>query len=359
MLRECNLTATFRSAAVICVILFFAVAVITQTVKSSPSPTPHPKIHRWFDIETLVLSTRYRLIENAAGSTAGNAQQWQFIGRGRFKLDSRGKYSVVAGLETGNSFTGGWNNTGFGTGSPQTNIYLKHLYFNANPVKPIETEIGGIGFNNGENTEITGFDNDAYLTGERVRIKAPNRLWFDEISLTNGYIGDLNRPSVFRRLRHLDRSNYRQLLVRKRLDSRVSFSADYTFDEGAQSLRQAVHVNIPKRNFVDSVLFENYERIDPQPGYGFAISAARHVTRKFDINGGFAKISHAMFNSDRFPRGDRLFVIAGYKPIGELSISPVIITAVGPLLTTSVPRTRFELIVSYNILTALHHYKIF
>jgi hypothetical protein len=66
-----------------------------------------------------------------------------------------------------------------------------------------------------------------------------------------------------------------------------------------------------------------------------------------------------MLNADRFPRGTRLFVGGTYKITRELSINPIIIQGVGPLPTSSIPRTRFDLILSYNILEGLHHYHIF
>jgi hypothetical protein len=330
-----------------------------QTAVASPTPLPHKEIHRWFDIEGLTISTRYRFTDTANGTTVANQQQWQLNGRGRFKFDAKGKYSVVVGIESGNALTGGWNNLGPGTGDLQTNVFVKQLYFDAKPVKPIEIQFGGIGFNNGENTEITGYDNDAYLTGERIIIRHPKQLWFDEISLTNGYVGDVNKPSIFRRLKHLDKSNYHQILVRKRVNGRVSFSADYTFESGIDRLRQAVKLNTPEVKIIDSALFEDYQQLDPLAGYGFAISFDKRIGPKFNLVGGFSKISHTMFNGDRFPVGERLFLSAVYKLTRELNINPVIIRAVGPLATPGTHRTRFELIASYNVLEALRHYHLF
>ena len=61
---------------------------------------------------------------------------------------------------------------------------LKLLYLDAKPVKSFEFQIGGIAVNQGENTEATGYDNDVYITGERVLIRRPKKLYFDKISLT-------------------------------------------------------------------------------------------------------------------------------------------------------------------------------
>jgi hypothetical protein len=291
--------------------------------------------------------------------TLANQDQWQLAGRGRFKFDKKGRYSVVGVIETGNAINGGWNNTGWGTGDLQSNVYLKQLYFDAKPAKWLEIQFGGLGFNNGENAEITGYDNDAYLMGERVQIRNTKKFWFDEISITNGFFGDINRPNVFRRFHRLDRSNYHQFLVRKKLNSRVSFSADYTFESGTDTLRQAAKANVKELKFVDSLLFENYQRLDPSAGYGFAITGDKRIDPKFIITGGFAKISHTMINGDRYPRGERVFFGAVYKIIPELSVNPIIIQGVGPLAAASTHRTRFELVVTYNVLEALRRHHIY
>ncbi|MEP6705548.1 MAG: hypothetical protein ABJB34_12145 [Acidobacteriota bacterium] len=326
----------------------------------SPSPTPiaHKKIKRWFELEALTAATRYRYLESNAGQSA-SAQQYQVFARGRFKFDSKGKYSLVGTIATGNNIVGGWNNTGWGTGDLQVDFYVKQLYFEAKPIKPLAIQFGGIAPNNGENTEITGYDNDVYLMGERVRVQDPKKFYFDEISATNGFIGDPRRPNVFRRFKRLGESNYHQILVRKTINKRVSFSADYTFESGIDTLRQAVKVNAPELKVVDGFRFENYERLDPQPGYGFALTGDKRVTPKLNLTGGVAKISHAMLNGDRYPRGTRVFFGGTYKITREFSINPIIIQAVGPLAAPSIPRTRFEIIAAYNFLEALHHYRIF
>jgi len=338
-----------------------ALAAIAFSQSSTPSPTPqvNPEAHRWIDVDTFSISTRYRFIENANGRTNSDQQQWQFMLHGRFKFDRKGRYGVVASLASGNTLTGGWNNTGWGTGDLQTNLFPKQLYFDAKPLKQLEIQVGGMGINNGENTEITGYDNDTYITGERVVVRAPKNLYFDEISLTNAYLGDATHPSVFRRLKHLDRSDYHQFLVRKQVNKRVGFSADYTFESGIDTLRQAVHLKLPETRVLDTLLFEDYERIDPQPGYGFALTGEKKVTPKLTFTGGIVKISHVMFNGDRYPRGERVYLIAAYKLTHELTISPVIIRAVGPLHTPTTARTRFEIIAGCNVLELLHRVKIY
>ena len=347
----------------VCTIVSFLVLLLFCVVLSaaqSPSPTPvvHKKIKRWIDLEALAVATRYRYVRSSGGQTTP-VQQYQALARGRFKFDPKGKYSVVGVITTGNTISSGWNLTGLGAGDPQADFYAKQLYFEAKPIKPLAIQFGGISPNNGENTEITGYDNDAYLMGERVRVLDPKRFYFDEISATNGFIGDPTRPNVFRRFKRLGKSNYHQILIRKTISKRASFSADYTFDSGTDMLRQAVKVNVPELKVVDSVRFENYERLDPRPGYGFGLTGEKKVTPKLNFIGGITKISHVFLNGDRYARGTRIYLGATYKITREFSINPIIIQAVGPLTTPSIPRTRFEIIAAYNFLEALHHYHIF
>src|SRR5215207_2830545 len=135
-------TSYIRMTVILCV-LFSASSVIAQTPSptpktiedtgpaASPTPVPNAAFRRWVDIDALAVSTRYRYIENNAGVVTNNQNQWQFNGRGRFKFDRQGKYSVYAVVGTGFALTSGWNNTGWGTGNGQTNLFVKQLYFEA------------------------------------------------------------------------------------------------------------------------------------------------------------------------------------------------------------------------------------
>ncbi|MFN2502197.1 MAG: hypothetical protein ABR530_09310 [Pyrinomonadaceae bacterium] len=329
-----------------------------QPAKPATASPVHPEFKRWVDIEAVSLSTRYRLVKNSAGVTTNNQQQWQIAARGRFKFDKRGRYSVYAGLFTGNAINSGWNNTGLGTGDLQTKLYVKQLFLQAKPGGGVDMQFGSIAVNNGENTEITGYDNDVYITGERVTLRRPKDVYFDEVSATFAFLGDNNRPSVFRRFRHLNKSNYHQFLVRKQVTKRVGFSADYTFESGRDTLRQAVRVKVPETELVDVVLFENYQRVSPDVGYGFNLSGEKAATKKLTINGGFARIDRPMLNADRFPPGKRLYLGGSFKLSREFSVSSIIIQGVGRLPTLQTPRTRFELILTYNFVQTLRRLKL-
>jgi hypothetical protein len=332
---------------------------VTATAPELKKPVPAEKLKRWLDIEALTVSTRYRFIRSNAGINTTNQQQWQFAGRGRFKFDPKGKYSVYVGFFTGDTLTGGWNNTGLGTGDLRTNIYPKLLYFNAKPVKWFELQVGSIGPYNGENTEITGLDNDVYMTGERVQFRSPKKRFFDEISVTNAYLGDVNTPNAFRRFKRLDEANYHQFMVRKQVNKRVGFSADYTFDSGRDTFREAVNVKIPELKVVDRIWFENYQHIDPDHAYGFGLSGEKKLNSRLTLTGGFARLDRPVLNGDRFGAGKRLYLNSNYKISREFSFSTALIQGVGSLPSGSTPRTRLDLILNFNLLEMFHHMKVY
>jgi len=332
-----------------------------ETPQAKPTPLTKigPEVKRWLEIDAFNLGTRYRYIALANG-VAADQQQWQFVVRGRFKFDRKSRFTLNFGLFTGNVITGGWNNTGLGTGRGQTNLYFKQLYFSAEPIKELEIQVGGLGLNNGENTEITGYDNDAYVTGERLRIHAPRKLYFDEISVTYGYLGDPIRPSVFQRFHRMNESNYHQVLIRKQIDKHVGVSADYTFETGRDILRQAIKFKPPVKYFFTSLLFEQYERVSTPNGYGMNASAEKVINKRFTVSGGFARTDRRiLFNADRFPTGKRIYLGGIYKLRPDLAIGSIIIEGVGPLPTPVTPRRRFEILFNWNVLESLHRHHIF
>lgn len=354
--------------------VFFDVAAHGQT-RPAPSPTPEASlktpsqpakrsfaaergVSRWFDLEALSIAARYHFIKNSNEVTAANNNQFQFVAKGRFKFDPKGRYSVVAGVQTGPTFNGGWNNTGWGTGRGQANLFVKQLYFEAKPAKGVTVQVGGIGINNGVNSEITGYDNDGYIMGERLSLKLPQKLYFDEISITFANIGDLNRPNVFRRFKHFDTQNYHQFLVAKNFNKRISFSADYTSEAGADTLRQAVRVRVPETKVLDAVLFENYQRLSAGRGYGFNLQGEKKLFNRLALTGGFARIDRQMLNADRFPRGNRFHLAGVYTISPEFSVTAWVIEGVGPLPGNSV-RTRADVILNFNILAALKRARVF
>jgi hypothetical protein len=357
-----------------CVLITSLLIPITAA-SQMPSPSPKPldttsvsaktadsttsaAFKRWVDVDALAVSTRYRFADNNLGVTTNNQNQWQFNGRARFKFDRAAKYSVYAVAGTGLNITSGWNNTGWGTGDGQPDVFVKQLYFEAKPVKQVGVQIGGIGINNGEHSEVIGYDNDAYMMGERVQFRSPKHLYFDEVSVTFGHVGDIAIPNVFRRFKRLDEWNYHQTLVRKKLNNVVSFSADYTYEAGRDTLRQAVRFKLPKGKALDTILFENYEQLSPAAGYGFDIYGDKQLWKRFTVGGGFARIDRPLLNGDRYPQGNRLYMTSNLRLSREFSLSTALIHGVGDLPSSSSQQTRLDIILTYNILESLKKHKV-
>src|SRR5690606_1935107 len=132
---------------------------------------PPRGLQRWIDWQAGTLETRYRYIETSEGETTSNQQQHRQVIRLRLKLDPEGRYSVTGGAATGGSLTSGWDDLGIGRGDPTWDISLRQLFVNARPVNWVDGEVGGLDATRGESTEITSYDNDAFVTGGRVRLR--------------------------------------------------------------------------------------------------------------------------------------------------------------------------------------------
>lgn len=323
----------------------------------SPGPAAG-RLARWLELETAALSTRYHFIQNSAGVTTSNQAQYEVAVKARLKLDSSGHYSVHAGVFSGNSFSGGWNATGWGTGAGRTNLYLKQLFFSAQPVAGLEFETGSLYFRQGQTTEITGYDYDGYATGHRLTVSRPKELFFDAISVTYGIVGDFGRPSVGQRLHRLNESNYHQFLVEKKFGKRVGVSADYSFESGVDTLRQGLRVQMPGLRVVDALHFENYEVVGRDAGYGFAAYGEKKLHSRVSLGGGYAQHDRTGLYSDRFAAGKRVFLNL-LVPLGpEFSFSAGITQALENE-QSGAPRTRVDIAFNYNLLRTLRRAGLF
>lgn len=341
----------------------------TAVVVSSPAPdqtqpparppatreTPGRKVSRWLDWQVGSVESRYRWIENTAGVVTSNQLQHKQTLRAAFKFDPKGRYTLQTLAGTGGSFVSSWENTGLGMGGPDWAFNVRQFYLQAVPVDGIEASWGGMSLSRGEHTEITTFDNDNYVVAGRVSVKRPAALYFDEIAVTAGYLGDLRTPNVFRRLDRGNDHNYTQVLVAKKLGGRVAVSADWSEIAGVSTLRQAIRVATKDHLPLDFVRFENYQRVDgPEPAWGFTISTERAVHRKLVLAGGYADIDehNGTLSGDRYFRGKRLFFEPRILILPELTLSFFVAEAVGNEYPV-VNEHRFDTVLTFNVLRAL------
>ena len=167
-------------------------------------------------------------------------------------------------------------------------------------------------------------------------------------------LGDLNRSNLNKRYHRLKQSNYHQFLLSKNAGRRAAMSVDYTFHAGVETLREGVKINLPEAKLLDSLRWENYERLDVNPAYGFALTGEKKLAKRFTLSGGYAQIDRRYdgLNADRFNRGHRLFVLGSYALSPEFTVSTFLTRAVGN--NYALPnRTRFEVLFSYNLLKSL------
>ena len=330
--------------------------------QTKPPPKPPAPLARWVDVQNATLNTRYRFVDTSAGAITTNQLQHRESLRARFKFDAPGKYALNVGVFSGSRFTSSWNNTGIGLGSWQKPLGVRALYFAAQPIAGLEAQYGSLFIIKGESTEITTYDDDGYVIGQRVSVRRPRSLFFDEMSATVGYFtSDANEYGVSKRVKYLnDRPNYGHFLVDKKIGARAGVSVDFTSVGGARTWRAATTVNTRETRAIDSILFENYKRTHDRPAYGFALTANKAVTRKVTLQGGYAKIDpfYGGLNSDRFHIGNRVFVMTTYALSSRFTASAFITRAVG----NDVPlpqRTLSNLIFAYNALPDLRRMGLF
>ena len=351
-----------RVSLVVCLLVVPCARASAQTQTAKPQQKPAAPLARWVDLQNATLNLRYRFIDNSAGTVTTNQLQHRESLRARLKFDSPGRYAINLGLFTGSRFTSGWNNTGIGMGDWQDPLTFRSVFVAAQPINGVEGQYGSMYIVKGESTEITTYDEDGYIIGERVSLRRPRELFFDELSGTVGYFSsDPAEIGVSKRVKYLDdRPNYGHFLVDKKVGSRGAVSVDFTSVDGAKTWRAAANVNTKELHAVDSILFENYKRVNHTPAYGFAVTATKAATRKLSLNGGYASIDefYGGLNADRFHVGNRVFGMATYALSPRFTASAFLTRAVGN--DFAVPqRTLSNLIFTYNALPDLRRTGMF
>jgi hypothetical protein len=346
-------------------LMTFMSAVLVSPVMAAEAPSgsgnsgeKKPFIS-FVELQTAKISTRYNFVANDRGVTMRNHQQHKETFNIRFLFDGEGKYSLNTMAGSGASFTSSWDNLGIGSDA-SSHLNFRELFLSLKPWSGLDLQYGGISPLRGAATEITTYDNDAFILGSRISLKKPKELFFDEITGTLAYLGDLNEPDVFHRFDRFDQANYHQILVSKKIGKRATISGDYTSQWGIATLRQAVQVTIPELRLVDFIRFENYQRIEGDKAFGFAIEGDRKISRRVTLGGGFADIDefYGGLNADRFGRGKRLFAHAKFNLIHSLSAEAFIQQAVGNDFWIS-NDVRLDLVLTYDLLPAFRQLGLF
>ncbi len=351
----------------------------TRLTPSSKPVDPQPSLTgRWLDLTNFSHSERYRNQYTDDGFHVFGDGQQRSVLAGKIKIDQDARFAIAFRASTGRTFNWSYSDyagQGFsarihaagadsdienpqadpvvdaaadadptGTAAIQNihstgwQFYVRELYLSASPIQYLTMEVGSFAIERGLSTEITTFDDDGYIAGERVRIKDPRHLFFDEVSATSAHFGDFYTPNLFQRGGSFTRSNYRQIAARKQITPRIGVSAEYNWISlGARTntTRQAIIVSTKESRFVDKVRLEAYERLnrvnlqgaDNSPRQGFALVGQKAVgkfsgdlgvasiDRDYGLYGGsrFAQEVGFSFNGDNYNVGIRALSHLNYK----------------------------------------------
>lgn len=332
-----------------------------STAPSVPEESqPPPAIRRWVDVETLQITGRYRWTQATDGTVTTSAVQTQPQIRARFPIDAGGRYTVNLGAFGGSSFISGWNNTGAGLGNYAGAFAIKQLFLAAAPGAGLNLSAGGLYLLRGDSTEITTYDNDGYIVGERVDWRHGEGP-VSEVALTTGYLGDTRDPNLFHRWRRIHEWNYEQFLIGWRLGRQVTASTDYTHEGERDTLREAMTVRLPRRAGIFTALhLELYERVSPDTARGMAAAADLRPHPRLTITGGVAHVdrNYGSLNADRFDRGTRAYTMGSYALTEDLSLGWYWTEAFAndyPIQN----RHRVDILATFNPLGRLRHKRVF
>lgn len=291
----------------------------------APAAAPVPAIRRWVDVQQLHLASRYRWIENSNDRLVSASLQWQPMVRARFLFDKGAKYSLNGLAAGGATFAASFNNTGGGIGTFSGKFNVKQLFLQAEPVKGLELQVGGLHMYRGQVAELVSYDNDAYIEGERVTVRRTTG-WLKEVSVAAGYFGDYTEPNLFNRFDRMSEWNYGQALVGFGLGSRATASVDYTYEDGRDILREGVNVRLPASAKVfKTIKLEAYQRVSGVEDGGFNASTDL-VWKRLAVTAGamsvdrFYSLSPGPLNGDRYEAGTRWYSVGTITLIPELGL---------------------------------------
>jgi hypothetical protein len=323
--------------------VFSVAMMLLRTQQSRAAP--------WFTAQEGTVSARYRVIENSAGVRTTDQLQDKLTFRGRLDPWRTDRLTVDVGAFSGASFTSSWNNTGLGTGAPAFALSVKQLFVSARPWAILEAQVGSLYAVRGETTEITNYDNDVYLTGERLVVRDPRRLFVDSITVTRAFLGDFSTPNAFRRLDRLAEANFAQVLVEKTLAPDAVVSVEWSQPPEGETIRSGVRLPLPRVR--TAVRFETYWRVPDHAG-GVGLTVDHPIGHHAEVGGGFSSIDRLFppINGDRYANGHRVFAQASFSLTRTLSASVFFTQAFSTPYALNTAR-RFDALVTYNVLRAV------
>ena len=321
--------------------------------QQTPGEGASPPLARWLDAQTFTVSGRYDYIQDARDRTVQNRMQWQAQIHGALKVDAAGRYRVHAGLTTGDNFSAGWNPTGLGTGEGSAKIYLTQLFVAAAPWNGIELHYGSLYPTRGQSTEITTYDNDSYVTAGRVHLRRPGELFFDDIIISVGYVGYLDKAFVMDRSGAFSRQNYWRVLASKQVLAGLTVSTDYAVIDHDGMLHQGATWRVDQP-WVDTVRGEYGVRLrGGSHQTAFAFSGQKQIAAVI-MQAGYANVDpvFGILNGDSYGSGDRVFIDGSVALPLDLTATWFVQKEISPPVT-SAKALRVDLGLRWNVLKTL------
>jgi hypothetical protein len=309
---------------------------------------------RWVELDALTLYSRYHFVENSANRTTSNLSQYKTVLRAHVNVDAKKRVTLNAGTATGATFISTWNSLGVGPGEfDPHHQYLKQMYIAVKPDKYWEAQYGSLYVRRGEEDEITSYDEDGYLIGERLTVKPSATFYLDEVVLTFGEIGPFNQPNALSRWQDPSHVNYSQVLVTKRVSPSLVGSLEYTTRSGGDALHVGVTVRLPKRAPIGTVRYEQYRRMTLHPASGFALWGERMFAGKLRVQGGYDTVDQFFggWNADRIQNGRHLFAVM-QLPLGAgFGVQVFGTRALSSSYSISI-KSRVDVTINYDVLSA-------
>jgi hypothetical protein len=109
---------------------------------------------------------------------------------------------------------------------------------------------------------------------------------------------------------------------------------------------------------IDTFHAETYEISGLHSGYGFAVYGEKTILSKFILGGGYADIDRPMLNSDRYGRGNRLFLTTNI-PINKAFSIVMFATRATTHAPNNALQQRIDIGLFYNLLYHLRKTGLF
>lgn len=301
-----NITRSFYPAGPLWAILVAlpAVAPVHAQTQEPPPPSAPPAFTRSLLNRVHILEaeqvTRFNYMDRESGPVTDRDLQYRVRFVVQTDLAARGATYLRFRAENGRGFDNSWDNTGLGSNQGVWNFNVKSLYLGQKLGRSLEAQAGGIEFDRGAGSQLTYASDDGHLVGYRLAYAGTQGpLHVDKLSLTLGYAGDFNEPSVFSRF-HMGKLNYVQALAQHKFGDNVEASAQLDSIRGVWLTREAVRVHHVFDPIIEEARVEAVTRGNSGRTFGWSTTLLRPIdsSGRWHAYGLYAHIPARLYAKD-------------------------------------------------------------